>query len=92
MSEPAFSAPTPGAEDSVESPAGSVEDLGDRQERAPIGRLFLEKGLVSQNEMPLGFAFGYHWQKEDGLLMLATREALPALPAEEQPQKVRVRK
>ena len=41
---------------------------------------------------PLGFAFGYHWQKEDGLLMLATREALPALPAEEQPQKVRVRK
>ena len=41
---------------------------------------------------PLGFAFGYHWQKDDGLLMLATREALPALPAEEQPQRVRVRK
>jgi hypothetical protein len=41
---------------------------------------------------PLGFAFGYHWQKEDGLLMLATREALPALPAEEQPQKVRIRR
>jgi hypothetical protein len=41
---------------------------------------------------PLGFAFGYHWQKEDGLLMLATREALPALPAEEQPQKASVRK
>jgi hypothetical protein len=48
--------------------------------------------LVGQNETPLGFAFGYHWQKEDGFLMLATREALPALPAEEQPQKVRVRK
>ena len=48
--------------------------------------------LVGQNEMPLGFAFGYHWQKEDGLLMLATREALPALPAEQQPQKARVRK
>ena len=28
--------------------------------------------LVGQNETPLGFAFGYHWQKEDGLLMLAT--------------------
>ena len=41
---------------------------------------------------PLGFAFGYHWQKEDGLLMLATREALPALPPEEQPQKTSVRK
>jgi len=40
----------------------------------------------------LGFAFGYHWQKEDGLLMLATREALPALPAEEQPQKTSIRK
>ena len=48
--------------------------------------------LVGQNETPLGFAFGYHWQKEDGLLMLATREALPALPAEQQSQKVRVRK
>src|SRR4029077_16775466 len=48
--------------------------------------------LVGQNETPLGFAFGYHWQKEDGLLMLATREALPALPAEPQAQKVRVRK
>jgi hypothetical protein len=48
--------------------------------------------LVSQTETPLGFAFGYHWQKEDGLLMLATREALPALPAEQQPQKLRVRK
>src|SRR5213595_3017159 len=46
--------------------------------------------LVSQNETPLGFAFGYHWQKEDGLLMLATREALTALPAEEQTRKVRV--
>src|SRR4030095_9105680 len=41
---------------------------------------------------PLGFAFGYHWQKDEGLLMLATPEALPALPAEQQPQKVRVRK
>src|SRR6476620_7034813 len=35
---------------------------------------------------PLCFAFGYHWQKEDGILMLASREALPALPAEEKPQ------
>ena len=41
---------------------------------------------------PLGFAFGYHWQKEDGILMVATREALPALPAEQQPQERRVRK
>lgn len=41
---------------------------------------------------PLGFAFGYHWQKEEGILMLATREALPALPAEQQPQKSRIRK
>src|SRR5947208_6552219 len=48
--------------------------------------------LVGQNETPLGFAFGYHWQREDGLLMLATREALLALPAEEQPQKVRGRR
>ncbi|MDQ6808404.1 MAG: hypothetical protein M3Z64_03110 [Verrucomicrobiota bacterium] len=24
---------------------------------------------------PLGFAFGYHWQKESGILMLATRDA-----------------
>ena len=50
--------------------------------------------IFAQNPPPrtLGFAFGYHWQKDDGLLMLATREALPALPAEEQPQKVRVRR
>ena len=51
--------------------------------------------IYAQNPPPatLGFAFGYHWQKEDGLLMLATREALPALPGEEeQPQKVRVRR
>src|SRR5438445_12059510 len=48
--------------------------------------------FVGQNETQLGFAFGYHWQKEDGLLMFAAPEALPALPAEEQPQKVRVRK
>src|SRR5215471_2566431 len=41
---------------------------------------------------PLGFAFGYHWQKEDAILMLATREALRALPAEQQPQEMRVRK
>jgi hypothetical protein len=41
---------------------------------------------------PLGFAFGYHWQKEDGILMLASREALPALPAEEKPQELRIRK
>jgi hypothetical protein len=50
--------------------------------------------IYAQNPPPpaLGFAFGYHWQKDDGLLMLATREALPALPAEQQPQKLRVRK
>src|SRR4029077_6731976 len=48
--------------------------------------------LVGQNEKPLGFAFGYHCQKEAALLMLATPEALPALPAEEQPRKVRARK
>jgi len=50
--------------------------------------------IYAQNPPPpaLGFAFGYHWQKDDGLVMLATREALPTLPAEEQPQKVRVRK
>jgi hypothetical protein len=49
--------------------------------------------IYAQNPAPpLGFAFGYHWQKDDGLLMLATPEALAALPAEEQPQKVRVRK
>jgi hypothetical protein len=41
---------------------------------------------------PLGFAFGYHWQKEDGILMFASREALPALPAEEKPQELRIRK
>jgi len=23
---------------------------------------------------PLGFAFGYHWQREDGILMLATHD------------------
>ena len=40
----------------------------------------------------LGFAFGYHWQKEDGILMLATREGLPALPAQQQPQEMPVRK
>src|SRR6266699_5246850 len=50
--------------------------------------------IYAQNPPPptLGFAFGYHWQKDDGLLMLATREALPALPAEQQSQKLRVRK
>jgi hypothetical protein len=50
--------------------------------------------IYAQNPPPpgLGFAFGYHWQKEDGLLMLATREALPAFPAEDQPQKTSVRK
>src|SRR5437879_12092503 len=32
---------------------------------------------------PLGFAFGYHWQKEEGILMVARREALPALPAKQ---------
>jgi hypothetical protein len=41
---------------------------------------------------PLGFAFGYHWQKEDGMLMLATRQALPALPVEQQPQEGSIRK
>ena len=45
--------------------------------------------IYAQNPPPpaLSFAFGYHWQKEDGLLMLATREALPALPAEEHRKK-----
>jgi hypothetical protein len=44
---------------------------------------------------PLGFAFGYHWQKDAGLLMLATpqaRQPLRALPVEEQAQKGRIRK
>ena len=53
---------------------------------------------------PLGFAFGYHWQKEEGMLMLATptgseqapnmppvMKALPVAP-EEQAQEARVRK
>lgn len=50
--------------------------------------------LYAKNPPPplLGFAFGYHWQKEDGILMLASREALPALPAEEKPQELRIRK
>jgi hypothetical protein len=50
--------------------------------------------IYEQNPPPpaLGFAFGYHWQKEDGILMLATREALPALPAEERPQETSVRR
>src|SRR5947209_3182476 len=50
--------------------------------------------LYGQEPAPaaLGFAFGYHWQKEDGMLMLATREPLRALPVEEEPQKSRVRK
>ena len=26
---------------------------------------------------PLGFAFGYHWQKEEGMLMLATPPGAP---------------
>ena len=30
---------------------------------------------------PLGFAFGYHWQKEEGLLMMATPTASRAEPA-----------
>jgi hypothetical protein len=44
---------------------------------------------------PLGFAFGYHWQKDQGILMLATPEPLGprrALPVEQEPQKSRVRK
>jgi len=44
---------------------------------------------------PLGFAFGYHWQPADGMLMVATprpRQPLRALPVEEQPQKGAVRK
>jgi hypothetical protein len=41
---------------------------------------------------PRGFAFGYHWQREDGILMLATRQALPVLPAEKEPQELRIRK
>ncbi len=44
---------------------------------------------------PLGFAFGYHWQRDAGLLMLATpqpRAPLRAIPIQEQAQKDRVRK
>ena len=43
----------------------------------------------------IGFAFGYHWQKNAGLLMLATpqpRAPLRALPVEEEPQKGPIRK
>jgi hypothetical protein len=53
---------------------------------------------------PLGFAFGYHWQKEEGMLMMATptgtqpaakmppvMKALPVVP-EEQAQEARIRK
>jgi hypothetical protein len=53
--------------------------------------------LYAQNPppAPIDFAFGYHWQRSDGLLMLATpqlRQPLRALPVQEQPQKDRVRK
>jgi hypothetical protein len=50
--------------------------------------------LYAQNPPPppIDFAFGYHWQKSDGLLMLATRQPLRALPVQEQPQKAPVRK
>jgi hypothetical protein len=47
--------------------------------------------FVQQNPPgPLGFAFGYHWQREEGILMLATptggeRQHRPA-PAQPQPQ------
>ena len=47
--------------------------------------------FVAQNPPgPLGFAFGYHWQREDGMLMLATPTGAPrelevrrALPVEQ---------
>ena len=57
---------------------------------------------VAADNSPLGFAFGYHWQKDRGLLMLATpngtapaslppvMKALPVTP-EEQAQKPRIR-
>jgi hypothetical protein len=53
--------------------------------------------LYAQNPppAPIDFAFGYHWQKTDGLLMLATpqlRQPLRALPVQEEPQKGPVRK
>jgi hypothetical protein len=53
--------------------------------------------LYAQNPppAPINFAFGYHWQRSDGLLMLATpqaRQPLRALPVQEEPQKNRVRK
>ncbi|MDQ2867127.1 MAG: hypothetical protein M3R59_01750 [Verrucomicrobiota bacterium] len=57
---------------------------------------------------PLGFAFGYHWQREEGMLMLATPTAsttttprppptteprvLRAIPVEQNPQEIPVRK
>lgn len=50
--------------------------------------------LYAQNPPPepINFAFGYHWQKSDGLLMLATRGPQRALPVQEEPQKRPVRK
>jgi hypothetical protein len=50
--------------------------------------------LYGQNPppAPIDFAFGYHWQRSDGLLMLATRQPLRAQPVQEEPQKVPVRK
>jgi hypothetical protein len=52
--------------------------------------------LYAQNPppAPIAFAFGYHWQRSDGLLMLATPQprTLRALPAQEEPQKSPVRK
>lgn len=50
--------------------------------------------LYSQNPPPppINFAFGYHWQRSDGLLMLATHGPQRALPVQEEPQKRPVRK
>lgn len=53
--------------------------------------------LYEQNPppAPIRFAFGYHWQRDAGLLMLATpqpRAPLRALPVKEEPQKSSVRK
>jgi hypothetical protein len=50
--------------------------------------------LYGQNPppAPIDFAFGYHWQRSDGLLMMATHQSMRALPVQEEPQKVPVRK
>jgi hypothetical protein len=50
--------------------------------------------LYAQNPPPppIDFAFGYHWQKSEGLLMLAARQPLRALPVQQDPQKAPVQK